>query len=107
MTDANLFLGRLVLESFPKIFGPNENEGLDETVVRQKFEKLTAMINAETGRTSTPEEIALGFLDVANEAMCRPIRALTEAKGHSIGELRSVRAHHEARQLTSHQVVIT
>jgi len=80
-----LFLGRLVPQSFPKIFGPSENEGLDEEIVRHKFEKLAVEINQETGRSTTAEEIALGFLDVANEAMCRPIRALTEAKGHSIG----------------------
>lgn len=82
VTDANLFLGRLVPHTFPKIFGPNENEPLDEAVVRQKFEALTKEINAETNRSLTPEEVACGFLDVANEAMCRPIRALTEAKGH-------------------------
>ncbi|KAL1607859.1 hypothetical protein SLS60_002797 [Paraconiothyrium brasiliense] len=82
VTDANLFLGRLVPETFPKIFGPNENEPLDEVIVRQKFEALTKDINVETGRNLSPEEVACGFLDVANEAMCRPIRALTEAKGH-------------------------
>lgn len=27
------------------------------------------------------EEVAVGFVKVANEAMCRPIRALTQAKG--------------------------
>lgn len=82
VTDANLFLGRLVPQTFPRIFGPNENEPLDEVIVRDKFEALTKDINAETGRTLSPEEVACGFLDVANEAMCRPIRALTEAKGH-------------------------
>lgn len=30
----------------------------------------------------TEEEVAMGFINVANEAMCRPIRALTQAKGH-------------------------
>jgi 5-oxoprolinase (ATP-hydrolysing) len=85
VTDANLFLGRLVPEAFPKIFGPNENEPLDEEVVREKFEILTKEINAETGGSLSPQEIACGFLDVANEAMCRPIRALTEAKGHLLG----------------------
>ena len=30
------------------------------------------------------EEVALGFVAVANEAMCRPIRALTQAKGYDI-----------------------
>lgn len=82
VTDANLFLGRLVPETFPRIFGPNENEPLDEAIVRKKFETLTQQINEETGRSFNPEEVASGFLDVANEAMCRPIRALTEAKGH-------------------------
>lgn len=28
------------------------------------------------------DEVAYGFVRVANEAMCRPIRSLTEAKGH-------------------------
>lgn len=28
----------------------------------------------------TVEEVAYGFIQVANEAMCRPIRALTQAK---------------------------
>lgn len=28
------------------------------------------------------EEVAMGFIRVANEAMCRPIRALTQARGY-------------------------
>jgi 5-oxoprolinase (ATP-hydrolysing) len=31
----------------------------------------------------TPQQVALGFIRVANEAMCRPIRVLTQAKGHN------------------------
>jgi 5-oxoprolinase (ATP-hydrolysing) len=91
VTDANLFLGRLVPDFFPKIFGPNENEALDTEAVRHKFEKLTEVINSETGKSMSPEEVALGFLDVANEAMCRPIRALTEAKGYEIGKYPSLK----------------
>lgn len=30
----------------------------------------------------TEEEVAMGFINVANEAMCRPIRALTQGKGY-------------------------
>lgn len=85
VTDANLFLGRLIPDFFPKIFGKNEDQPLDAEIVREKFTTLTAEINAETGRSMTPEEVACGFLDVANEAMCRPIRALTEGKGYDIG----------------------
>ena len=34
------------------------------------------------------DEVAYGFLNVANEAMTRPIRSLTEAKGHDISKHR-------------------
>lgn len=82
VTDANLFLGRLLPEYFPKIFGPNENDSLDVEVTRRKFTELADQINGETGQNKSPEEIALGFIQVANESMAKPIRALTEARGY-------------------------
>lgn len=86
VTDANLFLGRLLPEYFPRIFGPKENEPLDREITAAKFITLTEDINKtqrEKGApTFTPQEVALGFLTVANEGMARPIRALTEARGH-------------------------
>lgn len=84
ITDANLLLGRLLPEYFPKIFGPNEDQSLDVDVVRRKFEELTRDIRKDTGRETTVEEVALGFIEVANETMCRPIRSLTEARGFEI-----------------------
>lgn len=41
VTDANLALGRLLPEYFPKIFGPNENEPLDKSRTMEAFSKLT------------------------------------------------------------------
>lgn len=80
ITDANLCLGRLLPEHFPKIFGPNKNESLDKESAMAAFEKLTEEVN-QFIKQSTPdckvktvEEVITGFLDVANEAMCRPIR---------------------------------
>ncbi|XWS63272.1 hypothetical protein CRYUN_Cryun06bG0080900 [Craigia yunnanensis] len=35
-----------------------------------------------SAKDMTVEEIALGFVNVANETMCRPIQKLTEMKGH-------------------------
>lgn len=32
------------------------------------------------------EEVAMGFIDVANESMCRPIRSLTQARGHNTSQ---------------------
>lgn len=81
ITDANLFLGRLVVSSFPSIFGEKADEPLDTHVVAEKFAELAAQVNAESAVPFTPEQIAHGFLKVANESMCRPIRNATEARG--------------------------
>lgn len=90
VTDANLFLGRIKPEYFPKIFGPNEDEPLGLEISRQKFEELTAKINADNraeGKTElTTDAVALGFLRVADEVMARPIRALTEARGYDTSD---------------------
>lgn len=61
VTDANLFLGRLLPEFFPKIFGPDEDQPLDSDIVTTQFQKLTKEINEETGKSLTPEEVALGY----------------------------------------------
>ncbi|CAH1778849.1 unnamed protein product [Owenia fusiformis] len=90
VTDANLVLGRILPQYFPKIFGPDEKQPLDKASTVRAFEKMKTEVNefalsqpdgATHGHMSI-EEIAMGFIRVANEAMCRPIRALTQAKGH-------------------------
>lgn len=85
VTDANLFLGRLLPAHFPCIFGENQDLPLDYEITKQKFDDLTESINQE-GYSYSSEEIALGFLKVAVEAMARPIRTLTEAKGFNVSE---------------------
>lgn len=88
VTDANLILGYVIPEFFPSIFGPNEDQPLDIDATREEFEKLARQINSyrksqdSSARDMTVEEIAQGFVNVANETMCRPIRQLTEMKGH-------------------------
>ncbi|GAA6020774.1 hypothetical protein JCM10207_002019 [Rhodosporidiobolus poonsookiae] len=82
VTDANLFLGRIHVDSFPKIFGPTEDQPLDYEIVKQKFEELAVQINSETGSKYTAHEVASGFIRVANETMAKPIRQLTESKGY-------------------------
>eukprot|EP00929_Paragymnodinium_shiwhaense_P061341 TRINITY_DN30628_c0_g1_i1.p1 TRINITY_DN30628_c0_g1~~TRINITY_DN30628_c0_g1_i1.p1 ORF type:complete len:1327 (-),score=229.11 TRINITY_DN30628_c0_g1_i1:244-4224(-) len=83
VTDANLFLGRLLPQHFPKIFGPKENQPLDVDATADAIRKITADVNAYyKGRKElSPEQVASGFLRVANETMCRPIRELSEARG--------------------------
>lgn len=91
ITDANLFLGRLISDFFPKIFGKNEDEGLDAKASEKLFEELTERINSEDGgkkEKMSADEIAYGFIKVANETMTRPIRSLTEARGHDTSKHR-------------------
>jgi 5-oxoprolinase (ATP-hydrolysing) len=54
---------------------------LDLVVVREKMEALTDMINKENGSSLSPEQVACGFISVADSSMARPIRALTEQRG--------------------------
>ncbi|GJL80061.1 MAG: 5-oxoprolinase [Nitrospinaceae bacterium] len=91
LTDANLLLGRLLPEFFPKIFGPKENQPLDLDGTRAAFEEnLAEEINAYLKKKGRPplslEEAAFGFLEVANENMARPIREISVARGHDIKE---------------------
>ncbi|XP_027713466.1 5-oxoprolinase isoform X2 [Vombatus ursinus] len=88
VTDANLVLGRLLPSSFPCIFGPDEDQPLSKEASKEALDAVTAQVNNFQVQGPygldplTPEEVAMGFIRVANEAMCRPIRALTQARGH-------------------------
>ncbi|TVY30730.1 Uncharacterized protein LHYA1_G000358 [Lachnellula hyalina] len=75
ITDANFLLGRLLPDFFPT--------KLDLLTVISKFSELTKIINAEKDGDSqmTPEEIANGFITVANASMSRPIRNISEGRG--------------------------
>ena len=93
VTDANLFLGRLLPDFFPKIFGKNEDQGLDVKASEKIFRELTDQINEEIAggtddRKMSVDEVAYGFIKIANETMTRPIRSLTEAKGHDTSQHR-------------------
>ena len=85
ITDANLALGRLLPEFFPKIFGKSEDQPLDINDTKTAFDELTRNINEfnkEKGSHElTVHEVANGFIKVANEAMSRPIRSITQARG--------------------------
>ena len=45
ITDANLCLGRILPEYFPKIFGDSEDQPLDKAGSSAAFDKLTEEIN--------------------------------------------------------------
>uniref|UniRef100_A0A452V663 5-oxoprolinase, ATP-hydrolysing n=1 Tax=Ursus maritimus TaxID=29073 RepID=A0A452V663_URSMA len=86
VTDANLVLGRLLPASFPCIFGPGEDQPLSPEASRKDLEAVATEVNSFLTNGPCPasplslEEVAMGFVRVANEAMCRPIRALTQVR---------------------------
>ena len=86
VTDANLVLGRIIPDLFPKIFGPTEDMPLDRDASYSRLGELALEINKveqANGRAAkSVEDVAEGFIQVANEAMCRPIRNLTQARGY-------------------------
>jgi 5-oxoprolinase (ATP-hydrolysing) len=75
ITDANCFLGRILPDCFPR--------KLDFAAVTAKFADLTEQVNADKDGTDrlTAEEVAMGFIQVANATMARPIRSLSEGRG--------------------------
>ncbi|CAI2349859.1 unnamed protein product [Caenorhabditis sp. 36 PRJEB53466] len=90
VTDANVVLGRILPDFFPKIFGPNSDQELDSKASYTAMAKIAEEVNAfmkeknnSTYKQFTVEEVALGFIAVANEEMCRPIRTLTESRGYN------------------------
>jgi 5-oxoprolinase (ATP-hydrolysing) len=57
---------------------------------RAALQELTNTINASAAQrgaaAKSVHDVALGFVDIANEAMCRPIRALTQARGLNVSQ---------------------
>lgn len=88
ITDANLVLGRILPRFFPSIFGESEDQPLDEEGSRLAMEEIARLVNKEASAAGQPhksvDEVAMGFLRVANETMCRPIRALTQMRGYDV-----------------------
>ncbi len=80
ITDANLVLGKLNPDFFPKVFGVKADEMLDYKAAYNTFKKLKEDSKLEI----SVEEIAQGFIQVANETMARPIREVSSVKGYDV-----------------------
>jgi len=83
-TDANVLLGKIQPAWFPQVFGPAANEPLDRAVVQAKFEALAAEVARATGRATTPESLAEGFLQIAVQNMANAIKRISVARGYDV-----------------------
>lgn len=88
VTDANLVLDRIQPRHFPHIFGATEDQPLDVETARKAMAALTDDINTYCAAAGLPpmtmDEVALGFIRVANEVMVRPIREISVMRGFDI-----------------------
>ena len=81
LTDANVMVGKLQPAYFPRVFGPAADAPLDAEVVRARFAEIAAQ-DAAGGRTS--EEVAHGFIQIANQQMASAIKKISVARGYDV-----------------------
>jgi 5-oxoprolinase (ATP-hydrolysing) len=79
VTDANVMVGKLMPEFFPKIFGAHQDEPLDAEAVREAFDKLARNVS-----NHTPEEVADGFIKIAVENMANAIKKISVQRGYDV-----------------------
>ena len=84
ITDANVLLGRIQARFFPRVFGRQANESLDEKIVAQRFGELAQRISDATGRPVAPEEVAGGALRIAVGAMANAVKRISVMRGHDV-----------------------
>jgi len=86
VTDANAVVGRIQGRHFPACFGPEADQPLDVNASRAALGRIGEQIRGETGRDMSVEQIAAGFLRIANENMVKAIREISVARGYDVRE---------------------
>ncbi|MFD5630244.1 hydantoinase B/oxoprolinase family protein [Streptomyces sp. NPDC127072] len=84
VTDANVALGRIQPAHFPRVFGPDGDQPLDDAIVRDRFAALADEIRERTGDDRTPEQVAEGFLQIAVANIANAVKRISVQKGHDI-----------------------
>ncbi len=86
VTDANLLLGRIPAARFPRVFGPDQDQGPDLDVVRRRFDALARELADQGLGRREADELAAGCVDIAVENMANAVRRLTVERGVSPGD---------------------
>jgi len=84
VTDANVMLGKIQAEFFPRVFGPGGDQPIDAPLVGRKFVALAAEIKKSTGDSRSPQEVAEGYVRIAVENMANAIKKISVERGHDI-----------------------
>jgi 5-oxoprolinase (ATP-hydrolysing) len=80
VTDANVMVGKLIPDFFPKIFGHAQNEPIDAQAVGAAFARLAREIGSER----TGEAVADGFIRIAVENMANAIKKISVQRGYDV-----------------------
>jgi 5-oxoprolinase (ATP-hydrolysing) len=80
VTDANVEVGKLIPDFFPKIFGPKQDQPLDAEAVRAAFDELEGEMRGGLKR----EQIADGFIKIAVENMANAIKKISVQRGYDV-----------------------
>jgi len=80
VTDANLMVGKLRPDFFPRIFGPTQDQPLDAEAVSAAF----AALAAEIGDGRSAEDIADGYIAIAVAKMAEAIKKISVARGYDV-----------------------
>src|SRR5450830_1557801 len=86
VTDCNVMLGKLQPAHFPRVFGPDANEPLDAETGRAQFTAMAERSGAASGQSTTFEQVAAGFLDIAVGKMTNAIKQISVQRGHDVTE---------------------
>ncbi|HEY7812175.1 MAG TPA: hydantoinase B/oxoprolinase family protein, partial [Nakamurella sp.] len=86
VTDANVLLGRIQPDHFPRVFGEHGDQPLDAEITKQKFTELSRQITAATGDERGPEEVAAGFAEIAVANMASAIKKISVQRGYDVTE---------------------
>jgi 5-oxoprolinase (ATP-hydrolysing) len=84
ITDANVLLGRIQPEFFPRVFGPKADESLDGGVVARRFAELAQRMTAMTGNSISPEHVAAGALRIAVGSMANAVKRISVMRGYDV-----------------------
>ncbi|MFI6487057.1 hydantoinase B/oxoprolinase family protein [Streptomyces sp. NPDC050564] len=84
VTDANVALGRIQPAHFPRVFGPDGDQPLDDALVRDRFAALAREIRERTGDDRTPEQVAEGYLQIAVANIANAVKRISVQKGHDV-----------------------
>jgi 5-oxoprolinase (ATP-hydrolysing) len=86
VTDANVLLGRIQADFFPKVFGADGSLEIDTEIVRERFSQLSEHVSEESLKSISAEELATGYLKIAVETMANAIKQISVQRGHDVTE---------------------